>query len=141
MNIGAAASETGVSAKMIRYYEAIGLIPKVGRLASGYREYDTQDLHRLAFIKRARDLGFSINFIRELLALWSNKRRSNARVRKLARAHVVELESQAAVLRDMIRTLNGLIGDCQKSTRPGCPIIQELSADALSFKRARSGLQ
>lgn len=126
MNIGSAARASGVSAKMIRYYETTGLLPKPDRKESGYRDYAPDDVHRLVFVRRARDLGFSLDEIKELLGLWST-RRSDKDVRELARKHVADLEKQAARLQDMIGTLNALIGQCQKGGRPDCPIMQELS--------------
>src|SRR3954470_14574821 len=94
MNIGQATKASGVSAKMIRYYEATGLLPPADRRASGYRDYSETDVHRLRFLRRARDLGFSIATIRELLSLWSDHRRSNADVRAVALSHVANLEAQ-----------------------------------------------
>ena len=126
MNIGEAASASGVSAKMIRHYEAIGLIPQADRRDSGYRDYATDDIHRLRFVRRGRELGFSIDRIRDLLRLWSDRDRSNADVRKVALAHVGELEAKAAELQAMIVTLRGLAGACKRGDRPGCPIINEL---------------
>ena len=127
MNIGMAARASGVSAKMIRYYEDTGLLPAADRLASGYRAYVEDDVHRLVFVRRARDLGFSIDEIKGLLGLWSNRSRSDKEVREIARKHVADLQKQAAQLQDMIGTLNDLIGACQKGGRPDCPIMQELS--------------
>ena len=95
MNIGQAAKAAGVSAKMVRHYESISLIPPADRQESGYREYSSDDVHRLRFVRRGRDLGFSIERIRELLRLWSDRRRSDADVRKVALDHVVELEDQS----------------------------------------------
>lgn len=129
MNIGMASQRSGVSAKMIRYYESTGLLPAAGRTSSGYREYGDDDVHRLVFVRRARDLGFSLEVIRDLLGLWSDRKRSNAEVRAIARKHVEELEDQAAQLQGMIDTLNGLIGACQKSGRPDCPIIAGLAGE------------
>jgi MerR family copper efflux transcriptional regulator len=127
MNIGQASKSSGVSAKMIRYYEAIGLLPEADRRESGYRDYGTADIHRLAFVRRARDLGFSMEQIRALLSLWSDTSRSDAEVRAVASAHVAELEAQAEKLQGMIGTLRHLIGSCRRGDRPHCPIIAELA--------------
>jgi len=126
MNIGAASKASGVSAKMIRYYEQIGLIPLAERRDSGYRDYVTADVHRLRFVRRARDLGFSVEQIRALLELWSDRGRSNADVRAVALRHVAELEAQATRLQAMIATLTDLVRTCEHGERPGCPIIDEL---------------
>ena len=126
MNIGQASKASGVSAKMIRYYEQIGLLPEADRRESGYRDYGTPDIHRLTFVRRARDLGFSMDQIRELLGLWSDSGRSDAEIRAVASAHVKELEAQARKLQAMIGSLNHLIGACKRGDRPHCPIIVEL---------------
>lgn len=131
MNIGQASEASGVSAKMIRYYESIGLLPEAERKASNYRIYSAQDLHRLSFVRRARDLGFSMDQIKDLLSLWSDQSRSNAEVRAVARTHMKELEAQAAKLQDMVRTLRRLIDSCQHGKRPHCPIIAELGGGML----------
>ena len=128
VNIGQAAKESGISAKMIRYYEDIGLVPCPGRTGGGYRDYGLADIHRLQFIRRARDLGFSLERVRELLRLWSDRRRSRADVKALALEHIGELEARAAELRQMIRTLRHLANACDGSNRPDCPIIEELEA-------------
>ena len=130
MNIGAAAKASGVSAKMIRYYESSGLIPKAARRGSGYRDYAESDVHRLTFVRRARQLGFSVEFIRELLGLWSDRSRGNADIRAIARNHVADLQAQAAKLQGMIETLNTLIKTCQRGERPDCPIMTELAGGA-----------
>jgi Cu(I)-responsive transcriptional regulator len=126
MNIGQASKVSGVSAKMIRYYESIGLLPEADRRESGYRDYGTPDIHRLTFVRRARDLGFSMEQIRALLSLWSDSHRSTAEIRAVATAHVGELKAQATKLQEMIETLNHLIGACKKGDRPHCPIITTL---------------
>ena len=126
MNIGQASKTSGVSAKMIRYYESIGLLPEADRRESGYRDYGTPDIHRLAFVRRARDLGFSMDQIRALLSLWSDSGRSDAEIRAVASAHVEELETQAQRLQEMIGSLNHLIRACKRGDRPHCPIITEL---------------
>ena len=126
MNIGQASKASGVSAKMIRYYESVGLLPEADRRESGYRDYGAPDLHRLAFVRRARDLGFSMDHIRALLSLWSDGSRSTAEIRAVATAHVEELKAQALKLQEMIGTLNHLIGACKRGDRPHCPIITSL---------------
>ncbi|MGQ3356916.1 MAG: MerR family DNA-binding protein [Phreatobacter sp.] len=126
MNIGQAAAASGVSAKMIRYYESILLLPAAGRRDSGYRDYGEEDVHRLSFVRRARDLGFSIEQIRSLLALWTDTGRSNADVRAIARTHLKDMEEQARKLEAMIGTLKTLIGSCETGKRSACPIIEEL---------------
>ena len=126
MNIGQAAKDARVSAKMIRYYESIGLVPRVGRTNGGYRDYGLADIRRLQFIRRARDLGFPFERVRELLKLWDDRRRSSADVKALALDHVAELEMRAAALRQMIGTLRHLANTCDGGDHPDCPIIEEL---------------
>lgn len=128
MNIGQAADRSGVSAKMIRYYESVGLVPKPNRRESGYRDYDGSDVHRLAFVRRARDLGFSVDRIRELLNLWSDRTKDNAEVRALARSHIAEMEAQAVKIVEMIATLRRLVESCKKPNRSDCPIMADLSS-------------
>ncbi len=130
MNIGNAAEAAGVSAKMIRYYESIDLIPSVDRRESGYRDYSADDVSRLRFVRRARELGFSLDQIRDLLRLWSDRDRSNADVRKVALDHISELEAKAAELQEMIGTLRHLANACKKGDRPLCPIIGALGGGA-----------
>ena len=126
MNIGQAASASGVSAKMIRYYESIALIPRSARRDSGYRDYGPADIHRLAFIRRARDLGFSIEQIRLLLRLWSDRQRSSAEVKAIALEHVAELMQRARQLNEMADALKHLASACEGDSRPECPIIKGL---------------
>lgn len=126
MNIGQAARASGVSAKMIRHYESIGLVPLADRRDSGYRDYGAADLHRLGFIRHARDLGFSLERIRVLLGLWSDPGRSNADVKAIARAHVRELEERARQLNEMADALRTLADACDGDGRPDCPIIASL---------------
>ena len=129
MNIGQAADATGVSAKMIRYYESVGLVPAAGRRASGYRDYGSADLHRLKFIRRARDLGFSMDQIRDLLRLWSDRNRSSAEVKAIALGHVAELKQRARHLDEMAEALKHLASTCKGDSRPDCPIIKGLEGD------------
>jgi Cu(I)-responsive transcriptional regulator len=128
MNIGQASQASGVSTKMIRYYEEIGLVPKAARRDSGYRDYGESDLHRLRFIRRARDLGFTVEQIEGLLGLWSDRSRASADVKALALGHVEELRRKMAEIEGMIATLEGLARSCHGDHRPDCPIIEELSA-------------
>jgi Cu(I)-responsive transcriptional regulator len=130
VNIGQASKASGISAKMIRYYETIGLVPRAGRTDGGYRAYGETDIHRLRFIRRARDLGFSFERVRELLKLWSDQWRSSANVKALAQAHIAELELRANELKEMIGTLKHLVYTCEGDHRPDCPIIDELEAGA-----------
>jgi MerR family transcriptional regulator, copper efflux regulator len=129
MNIGQAANASGVSAKMIRYYESIGLIPKSARRDSGYRDYGAADLHRLGFIRRARDLGFSMDEIRQLLRLWSDQGRSSREVKDIALRHIADLDQRARQLTDMADALRHLADACEGDGRPDCPIIKGLEAE------------
>jgi len=127
MNIGEAAERTGVSAKMIRYYEEIGLIAVARRGENGYRNYQEQDIHRLRFVRRARELGFSVVRIRDLLRLWSDRRRASHDVKKIALVHAGALNAdieKLTALRDAILHLAKL---CHGDQRPECPIIEDLS--------------
>jgi MerR family copper efflux transcriptional regulator len=127
MNIGQAATASGVSAKMIRYYESIALIPPGRRSDAGYRIYGENDLHALRFVKRARSLGFSLEQIRELLSLWGNKERASADVKAIAQGHVAELDQRIAELTEMRDTLQTLANCCHGDDRPDCPILQSLA--------------
>jgi MerR family transcriptional regulator, copper efflux regulator len=127
MQIGEAAAQSGVSAKMIRYYEKIGLVPRSARQPQGYREYDDQDVHRLRFVARARDLGFSIKEITELLRLYSDRRRSSADVKRVALRHVAELETKIKTPRQLKRTIQQLADRCHGNERPDCPILDDLA--------------
>ena len=126
-NIGEAARQSGVSAKMVRHYESLGLLPRVARTDSGYRQYAEADVHTLRFIKRARDLGFSMEEIAELVGLWQNRRRASASVRKVAQKHAEELAQRIAAMQEMQRTLKHLIHCCHGDERPECPILEELA--------------
>lgn len=127
MNIGQAAAASGVSAKMIRYYESIALIPPGKRSDAGYRIYGDNDLHALRFVKRGRSLGFSLDQIRELLSLWQNKERASADVKTIAMGHVAELNQRIAELTEMRDTLQTLASCCHGDHRPDCPILQSLA--------------
>jgi MerR family transcriptional regulator, copper efflux regulator len=130
MQIGEAARHTGVSAKMIRHYEAIGLIPAADRRDSNYRDYGHHDLHRLGFIRRARDLGFSIEEIRNLLRLWGDTARASADVKALTQSHIAELDKKIALMGEMRQTLATLSDACDGNHRPDCPIIATLAGGA-----------
>jgi len=130
MNIGQAAAASGISAKMIRYYESIGLIGSATRTASGYRVYTDADLHTLRFVRRARDLGFSVEQMHELLALWRDRSRASADVKRIALEHVAELERKAAELHAMADTLKHLALHCHGDARPDCPILADLGQPA-----------
>lgn len=128
MNIGDAAAASGVSAKMIRHYESIGLIGAARRTEAGYRVYARKDVQVLQFIHRARVLGFSLDQIRELLALWQDKERASADVRALARAHIEDLNRKIAEMEAMRRTLERLAASCHGDSRSDCPILDDLAA-------------
>jgi MerR family copper efflux transcriptional regulator len=128
MNIGQAATASGVSAKMIRHYESIGLIPAPRRTYSGYRTYAENEVHTLRFIHHARKLGFSMAQIGELLGLWRNQRRSSSKVKELAQAHIAELEQKIREMSAMKATLEHLAHCCHGDDRPDCPILDELAA-------------
>ncbi|MDO9278440.1 MAG: Cu(I)-responsive transcriptional regulator [Polaromonas sp.] len=129
VNIGSAAEQSGVSAKMIRYYESLDLLGKVRRTDSGYRQYNQAEVHVLRFIKRARDLGFSMAEIAELVSLWNNRRRTSASVKRIAQKHADELAQRVAALQEMQRTLSHLIHGCHGDSRPECPILDGLAGD------------
>ncbi|HQS32237.1 MAG: Cu(I)-responsive transcriptional regulator [Polaromonas sp. 39-63-203] len=128
LNIGQASARSGVSAKMIRHYESLGLLPVVQRTDAGYRQYGEREVHTLRFIHRARTLGFSMVEIAELLKLWQNKRRASADVKRIAMAHVADLEQRIAEMQSMKQTLTHLAHCCQGNSRPDCPILTELAA-------------
>lgn len=127
MNIGQAATSTGISAKMIRYYEQIGLIPQAGRSDAGYRHYSESDLHSLRFIRRARDLGFSVEQISGLLVLWRDRERASHDVKAMALSHVDGLRKKIAELQTMLRALEHLADNCHGTDRPDCPILADLA--------------
>jgi Cu(I)-responsive transcriptional regulator len=126
-NIGEAAEASGVSAKMIRYYERIGLIPAAHRTLANYRLYSRPDVHTLQFVRRARSLGFSVARIKALLALWRNRRRKSADVRRLALEHVRELDARITELQAMRRAIHHLAESCHGDERPVCPILEDLA--------------
>ena len=128
MNIGQAATASGVSAKMIRHYEQVGLFPEPQRTDAGYRQYSEREVHTLRFIRHARDLGFSIQQIGELVGLWQNRSRPSRQVKALAQAHIKELEQKAQELLTMKATLEHLVHCCHGDDRPECPILEELAA-------------
>lgn len=127
VNIGMASRMSGVTAKMIRHYETLGLLPAVGRTDSGYRQYSEADVHTLRFIKRSRELGFPMSDIGELVGLWRNRRRASANVKRIAQKHAHELAQRISAMQAMQRTLDGLIYCCQGDERPDCPILDDLS--------------
>lgn len=130
MNIGQAAQASGVSAKMIRYYEQVGLIPPAARTASGYRDYGPADVHMLKFIRRSRDLGFCITEISELLGLWVDQSRRSADVKTIALAHLADLRRKIADMEQMAATLEQLATCCSGDHRPECPILDDLEKAA-----------
>ena len=129
LNIGQAASASGVSAKMIRHYEAVGLLPAAARTESGYRQYAEADVRTLRFIRHARDLGFSIPEIGRLVGLWQDRARPSREVKALARQHIRDLEEKAQELLAMKSALEHLVHGCRGDDRPDCPIIESLAAD------------
>jgi MerR family transcriptional regulator, copper efflux regulator len=130
VNIGQASTKSGVSQRMIRHYEAIGLIPKAARRDSGYRDYDERDVHTLRFIRRARDLGFPIEEIRQLLALWHDRSRASADVKALASARADELRRKELEIQAMRRSLEQLARTCHGDDRPDCPILEDLAHES-----------
>ncbi len=127
MNIGEAAHASGVSAKMIRYYEEIGLIRPAGRTDSNYRVYGADEVHVLRFIRRARQLGFSMDETARLLDLWQDKSRASAEVKAVAADHIGALETKIAEMQSMVATLRHLVHCCQGNDRPDCPILDDLA--------------
>ena len=130
MHIGQASAQSGVSQRMIRHYETIGLIPKAARRDSGYRDYGDKDVHTLRFIRRARDLGFPIEEIGQLLALWHDRERTSANVKAVASARIEELRRKEREIREMRRSLEELAQHCHGDERPDCPILEDLAHDA-----------
>ena len=132
MAIGQAAQQSGVSAKMLRHYESLGLLGKVSRSDSGYRQYSQADVHTLRFIKRSRDLGFSMAEIAELVNLWQNRRRASASVKRIAQKHVDELSTRIEAMQAMQRSLQNLLHTCHGDDRPDCPILDDLAGGPAS---------
>ncbi len=140
MNIGEAAAATGVSAKMIRYYESIGLIKKSARSESGYRRYDDKDLYALHFVRQARKLGFSLEQIRELLSLWQDQQRASRDVKAIASGHIAELDQRIQEMTAMRDTLNHLVASCAGDHRADCPILAGLAVpETIQEKAAACG--
>jgi Cu(I)-responsive transcriptional regulator len=127
LDIGRASKASGVSVKMTRHYESIGVLKKVARTFANYRVYTGNDVHTLRFIKRARTLGFPVEDIRELLSLWQNKSRPSASVKKIARGHMDGLRRRVAELQSMLDTLDHLVRHCHGDHRPDCPILEDLA--------------
>ena len=142
MNIGEASKASGVSAKMIRYYEANGLLPAADRSEAGYRIYSDADVHRLRFVRSARDLGFQMAEISELLELWNDRSRQSGDVRRLAQAHIGELRARMETLGRMVETLETLVDACAGDARPDCPILAGLEQrghEGQAAKPAKTG--
>ena len=127
VNIGMASRMSGVTPKMIRHYETLGLLPAVGRTDSGYRQYSEADVHTLRFIKRSRELGFPMTDIGELVGLWRNRRRASGSVKRIAQKHAQELAQRVSAMQAMQRTLDQLIQCCHGDERPDCPILDDLA--------------
>lgn len=126
-NVGEAARRSNVSAKMVRHYESLGLLPTVSRTDSGYRQYTDKEIHTLRFIRRSRDLGFSMAEIAELLKLWQNRRRPSSSVKRIASEHIAALDAKMAEMTAMRKTLQHLVHCCSGDERPDCPILDELA--------------
>jgi MerR family copper efflux transcriptional regulator len=145
MNIGQAATASGVSAKMIRHYESVGLFPEAARTEAGYRQYTEREVNTLRFVRHSRDLGFSIEQIRELLGLWQDRARPSRQVKALAQAHIAELDAKLRELQAMKETLQNLVHCCHGDDRPDCPIIDTLASPAALASpggaRATAGLR
>ena len=127
VQVGQAARLSGVSAKMVRHYESLGLLPRVNRTDSGYRLYSEPEVHTLRFIKRSRELGFSMDEIGELVGLWQNRRRTSAGVKRIAQKHADDLAQRIEAMQSMQRTLGHLIHCCHGDDRPDCPILDDLA--------------
>ena len=126
--IGTAAQRAGISARMVRHYESLGLLADVGRTDSGYRQYTEADVHTLQFIRRSRDLGFSMEEIAELLTLWRDRSRASSQVKHIAQQHIDDLSERIAQMQAMQRSLQTLVACCQGNDRPDCPILDDLAA-------------
>ncbi len=141
MNIGEASAASGVSAKMIRYYEQIALLRPAARNAAGYRLYTAGDIHDLSFIRRARDLGFTVEQIAELLALWRDRNRASAEVKRIASQHLEKLERKMVEIQEMTEALKFLVNHCHGNHRPDCPIIEELAGKSSGKDEPRADSQ
>jgi MerR family copper efflux transcriptional regulator len=139
MTIGEAAAATGISAKMLRYYESIGLIPAAGRSGNGYRRYGEEELRTLRFIRRARELGLPVARIRRLVGLWRDPGRASGEVKALALSHVAELRAATARMTAMADALERLAEACQGDARPECPILQDLAAGTVTLTAPGAG--
>lgn len=128
VNIGEASKLSGVNAKLIRHYESIGIIPKASRSDAGYRTYSEADVHILSFVKRSRNLGFSMKEIKKLVGLWRNKSRASSEVKNLAIKHVEDMEQKIFELQEMVKTLKHLAKTCHGDHRPDCPILSGLES-------------
>jgi Cu(I)-responsive transcriptional regulator len=137
MNVGEAAERSGLPAKTIRYYEDIGLI-RPARAANGYRDYSAADIHRLAFLRRARGLGFSIPDCRQLMALYEDRSRASHDVREIARSHVTAIEEKVRELQSKRTTLQKLIHACHGDERPDCPILEDIAGGEHKKERQRA---
>ena len=129
MNIGDAAKISGVNAKLIRHYESIGVIPKATRTESGYRSYSETDIHILSFVKRSRNLGFSMKEIKKLVSLWKNKSRTSSEVKSMATKYIDEMEKKISELQSVVKTLKHLSKNCHGDDRPDCPILSDLAKE------------
>ncbi len=123
MNIGEVSKQADVNSKMIRRYESLGIIPKATRSEAGYRQYTENDVHVLKFVKHAREMGFSMKDIKQLVSLWKNKNRPSAQVKSIATKHILELEKKRDEIAAMLLTLNQLVKSCKGDNRPECPIL------------------
>lgn len=132
MNIGEASERSGVSAKMIRYYESVGLLPSAARRSNGYRDYGDQEVSVLQFVRRTRDLGFSLDEVSALLALWSNKRRPSREVKRMAEKHIADLEHRISEMRTVMKTLRELAKTCHGDERSDCPILEDFAAPKIA---------
>lgn len=137
MNIGEASKASGVSSKMIRYYEEIGLIRPSGRSENNYRIYGADDVHVLRFIRRARSLGFSLEETQKLLALWQDRARESAAVKEVALTHIADLERKIAEMQSMVKTLKNLAHCCSGDGRPDCPILDDLAEGVMDNSNGR----
>jgi Cu(I)-responsive transcriptional regulator len=132
MNIGEVSQLSEVNSKMIRRYEEEGIIPKAGRSLAGYRQYSEKDVHILRFVKRARELGFPMKDVKQLVGLWRNKSRTSSQVKAIAQKHQAELEKKLREIESMLGTLNHLVKNCHGDERPDCPILSSLSQESKS---------